>query len=95
MPPIFDRKPTIRNKIHKRESKLLKQNSKEEKEILPFVTQYPALNIYYKGSLNEKMESYTKPTITSINFLTNHRSFPYKKGKSLKDMLVRILKKKG
>ena len=39
--PIFDRKPTIRNKIHKRESKLLKQNNgKEEKEILPFVTQY-------------------------------------------------------
>ena len=27
-------------KIHKRESKLLKQNNKEEKEILPFVTQY-------------------------------------------------------
>ena len=40
LPTIFDRKPAIRNKIHKRESKLLKQNSKEEKEILPFVTQY-------------------------------------------------------
>ena len=40
VPPIFDRKPTIGNKIHKRESKLLKQNNKEEKEILPFVTQY-------------------------------------------------------
>ena len=39
LPTIFDRKPTIRNKIHKRESKLLKQNNKEEKEILPFVTQ--------------------------------------------------------
>ena len=38
VPPIFDRKPTIRTKIHKRESKLLKQNNKEEKEILPFVT---------------------------------------------------------
>ena len=38
--PYLDRKPTIRNKIHKRESKLLKQNNKEEKEILPFVTQY-------------------------------------------------------
>ena len=36
----FDRKHTIRNKIHTRESKLLKQNNKEEKEILPFVTQY-------------------------------------------------------
>ena len=40
VPPIFDRKPTIRNKIHKRESKLLKQNNKEEKEILSFVTQH-------------------------------------------------------
>ena len=40
LPTIVDRKPTIRNKIHKRESKLLKQNNKEEKEILPFVTQY-------------------------------------------------------
>ena len=27
-------------KIHKRESKLLKQNNREEKEILPFMTQY-------------------------------------------------------
>ena len=40
VPPFFDRKPTIRNKIHKRQSKLLKQHNKEEKEILPFVTQY-------------------------------------------------------
>ena len=40
LPPIFDRKPTIRNKIQKRESKLLKQHNKEEKKILPFVTQY-------------------------------------------------------
>ena len=46
LPKIFDRKHTIRNKIHKRESKLLKQNNKEEKEILPFVTQYqPSVSI--------------------------------------------------
>ena len=36
LPTISDRKPTIRNKVNKRESKLLK----EEKEILPFMTQY-------------------------------------------------------
>ena len=30
----------IEKKFTKRESKLLKQNNKEEKEILPFVTQY-------------------------------------------------------
>ena len=40
LPQSLIKKPTIRNKIHKRESKLLKQNNKEEKEILPFVTQY-------------------------------------------------------
>ena len=38
--PQSYRKPTIRSKIHKRESKLLKQNNKEEKEILPFLTKY-------------------------------------------------------
>ena len=69
VPPIFDRKPTVRNKVHKRESKLLKQNSKEEKEIIIVIRDtIPALSVYYKGSLNEKMESYRKPTITSINF---------------------------
>ena len=41
------------------------------------------------------MESYTKPTVTSCNkFLKNHQSFPYRKGKSLKDMLVRAKKKR-
>ena len=40
VPAIFDRKPTIRNKILVRESKLLKKNNKEEKEILPSLTQY-------------------------------------------------------
>ena len=40
LPTIFDRKPTIRNKIHKWDSKLLQQNNKEEKEKLPFVAQY-------------------------------------------------------
>ena len=38
LPTIFDRKPSVRNKIHKTESKLLRQNNKEEKEILPFLT---------------------------------------------------------
>ena len=60
LPPIFDRKSTIRKRIHKRESKLLKQNSKEEKEIIIVIRDtIPALSVYYKGSLNEKMESYT------------------------------------
>ena len=37
------------------------------------------------------MESYTKP---KNKFLKNYQTFPYKKGKSLKDMLVRAKKKK-
>ena len=32
LPTIFDRKPTIRNKIHQRESKLLKQNNRRKKK---------------------------------------------------------------
>ena len=67
VPPIFDRKPTIRNKIHKRESKLLKKTTGGKRKIASRDT-IPALSVYDKGSLNEKMESYTKPTITSINF---------------------------
>ena len=30
--------------------------------MLPFVTQYLALSVYYKRSFNGKVESHTKPT---------------------------------
>ena len=43
-------------KFTEMESKLLKQNNREAKEILPFVTQ-PTLSVYYKRSLHEKVES--------------------------------------
>ena len=46
----------------------MKHNNKEEKEILPFVTQYQPFSVYFRGSFNEKLESYTKPTVTSPNF---------------------------
>ena len=61
-------------KIHKRESKLLKQNNREEKEILPFMTQYQLSVSTIKEAWMEKVESFTKPTTTSINFkrTTNH-----------------------
>ena len=68
LPTNFDRRPAIRNKIHKNESKLLKQNIQGGKRNIAICDTIPALSVYYKGSLNEKMESYTKPTITSINF---------------------------
>ena len=54
-------------KFTERESALLKHNNKEEKEI-PFCDTVPALSVYFKGTFNEKMESYTKPTTTSPNF---------------------------
>ena len=42
-PHNFEIKIAIRSKTHRRKAALLKQNSKEEKEILPFVTQYKPL----------------------------------------------------
>ena len=74
-------------KFTEREFALLKHNNKGEKEILPFVT-VPALSVYFKRSFKEKMESYTKPTVTSPNF-KEPPNISYKKRKSLKDMLVR------
>ena len=59
-----NRKPLLDIKFTERESAILKHNNKEEKEILPFVTQYqPSVSVLMK-----KMESYTKPTVTSPNF---------------------------
>ena len=78
-------------KFTKGSLKLLKQNNKEEKEILPFVTQYqPSV------STIKEAWSYTKPTDyhNFNNFLKNHQSFPFKQGKSLKDMLVRAKQKR-
>ena len=53
---------------------------KEEKEILP------TLNVYNKGSLNNKNGIFYKTNHNFNKFLRNHQSFPYKKGKSLKDI---------
>ena len=47
---------------------MFKHNNKEEKEILPFVTQYQPLVSTSKEVLIKKMESYTKPNVTSPNF---------------------------
>ena len=42
-PHNFEIKITIRSKTYRRKAAFLKQNNKEEKEILPFVTQYKPL----------------------------------------------------
>ena len=54
----------------------------------------PTLSVYYKGSLNNKNGILYKTNHNFNKFLKNHQSCPYKKGKSLKDMLVRAKKKK-
>ena len=75
-------------KFTERESALLKHNNKAEKEILPFVTLYqPSVS-----TLKEVL-------MTKWNLIQNHPLLrqifkeppiiSYKKGKSLKDMLVR------
>ena len=94
LPTNFDRRPTIRNKIHKNESKLLKQNLQGGKRFIAICDTIPTLSVYYKGSLNNKNGILYKTNHNFNKFLKNHQSCPYKKGKSLKDMLVRAKKKK-
>ena len=51
-----------------RESALLKHNKKEGKKNIAFRDTVLALSVYFKRNFTEKMESYTKPTVTSPNF---------------------------
>ena len=53
-PHNFERKIAIRSKTHRRKAALLKQNNKEGKEILPFVTQYKPLVSITKEALMKK-----------------------------------------
>ena len=94
LPTNFDRTPTIRNKIHKNESKLRKQKLQGGKRFIAICDTIPALSVYYKGSLNNKNGILYKANHNFHKFLKNHQSFPYKKGKLLKDMLVRAPPKK-
>ena len=57
-PHNFERKVAVRSKTYRRKAALLKQNNKEQKEILSFVTQHKPLSVYYKRSFNEKVPSY-------------------------------------
>ena len=46
LPTNFDRRPTIRNKIHKNESKLLKQNLQGGKRFIAICDTIPTLSVY-------------------------------------------------
>ena len=53
-PHNFERKIAIRSKTHRRKAALLKQNNKEEKEILRSVTQYKPLVSIIREALMKK-----------------------------------------
>ena len=65
-------KYAIRRKIHRRKATLLKQNNEEEREILPFVTQYkPLVSIIKKALMKKCIISY-KTSNYLAKFLKNH-----------------------
>ena len=75
-------------KFTERESALLKHNNKEEKEILPFVTQYQPSASTLKEFLMKNWNLIQNHTLLRQIF-KEPPIISYKKGKSLKDMLVR------
>ena len=74
-------------KFTERESAPLKHN-KEKKEVLPFVTQYQPSVSTLKEVLMEKWNLIQNQPLLRQIFKEPH-IISYKKGKSLKDMLVR------
>ena len=67
-PHNFERKIAIRSKTHRRKAALLKQNNKEEKEILPFVTQYKPLVSIIKEALMKKWNLIQNQPLPCQNF---------------------------
>ena len=75
-------------KFTERESALLKHNNKEEKEILPFVTQYqPSASTLKEFLMKNWNLIQNQPLLRQI--FKEPPIISYKKGKSVKDMLVR------
>ena len=88
-PHNFERKIAIRSNTHRRKAALQKQNNKEEKEILPFVTQYKPLVSIVKEALMKKCNhiqnqplSYQilKEPLNPRTYTQNHSPTMYKKG---------------
>ena len=75
-------------KFAERESALLKHNNKEDKEILPFVTKYKPSVSTLKEVLMKKWNLVQNQPLLRQIFKESPIIF-YKKGKFLKDMLVR------
>ena len=68
LPTKFDRKPAIRNKIHRKGVSTPKTKQQGGKRNIVIRDTIPTLSVYYKGTLNDKSGSYLRPTITSTNF---------------------------
>ena len=83
-----ERESAERGERTERESALLKHNNKEEKEILPFVTQYqPSVSTLKEVLMKNWNLIQNQPLLRQI--FKEAPIISYKKGKSLKDMLVR------
>ena len=65
----------------------MKHNNKEEKEILPFVTQYQPVSTLKEVLMKNWNLIQNQPLLRQI--FKEPPIISYKKGKSLKDMLVR------
>ena len=66
--PQTDKKPSIGYKVHKEGVCTPETQQHRGKKYIAFRDTVPALSVYFKRSFTEKMESYTKPTVTSPNF---------------------------
>ena len=71
-PHNFERKIAIRSNTHRRKAALLKQNNKEEKEILPFVTQYKPLVSIIKEALLKKCNHIQNQPLNPRTYTQNH-----------------------
>ena len=88
LPTNFDRKPSIRYKVHREGVCSPETQQQRGKRNIAFRDTVPALSVYFKRSFYEKMESYkNQPLLRQI--FKEPPIISFKKGKSLKDMLVR------
>ena len=62
-----NRKPSIRYKVYREGVCHPETQQQRGKRNIAFRDTVPALSVYFKRSFNEKLESCTKPTVTSPN----------------------------
>ena len=71
-PHNFERKIAIRSNTHRGKAALLTQNNKEEKQILPFVTQYRPLVSIIKEALLKKCNHIQNQPLNPRTYTQNH-----------------------